>query len=121
MPGHYTPCTPRESTPNVYLDWILYVILSKTVHNSKRYGDLDEKIIKFPKNPEPTHVYLGFHTVNRHFRIYDLLYGMLSKRGWVRDFIEISRFFHLNHHNFVTYEPFLKRIPKRPGTLTSYY
>ena len=71
VPGHYTPGTPRESTPNVYWDWIFYVIFWETVHKSQSYDDLDEKIVKFLKNPEPTQVYLGFHTVNTHFRIYD--------------------------------------------------
>ncbi len=48
-----------------------FVIFWETVHKSQSYDDLDEKIIKFLENPEPTHVYLGFHTVNPHFRIYE--------------------------------------------------
>ena len=42
-----------------------------------------------------------------------LLYEMLSKHGWVRDFIEIGWIFHLNHNNSVTYEPFLKKLQKK--------
>ena len=42
-----------------------------------------------------------------------LLYGILSKHGWVRDFSEIWWFFHLNHHNFLTYEPFVKKLQKK--------
>ena len=42
-----------------------------------------------------------------------LLYEILSKHGWVPDFSRNWTIFHQNHHNFVTYEPFLKKIHKK--------